>query len=121
MQREYPKGHMTRIMAIDGLVTVIGLALVAFPFVTHIFPGDVDTTVHVALGALIVILSVFRAALGYGAIWIDFCLFQLPSIMHMHWSGRYTGFNMAAGGIVMAVAIIACILTIPVNRTFKKV
>lgn len=127
MERQYPKSHITRIMAIDGLVLVIGLALIATPFVKHFFPGDVDTTVHVALGALIAVLSFFRLALGYGSIWIDFCLFwlglivlRLPVIMHMQWNSGYNTAHLAAGGIVMAVAVLAAILTIPVNRTFKS-
>ena len=76
---------------------------------------------------LIAVLGIFRAMLGYGSVWIDFCLFwiglivfQLPTIMHMRWSGGYTGAHMAAGGIIMGLSIVAWIMTVPVNRSFKK-
>ncbi len=127
MEIVYPKGHVTRIMALNSISFIIGLAVAAAPFVKHFFPGDVDTTAHVAVGMLIVVLAIFRVLLGYGSTWIDFCLFwlglivfQFPSIMHMHWDSAYTGAHMAGGGIVMVIALISFVMTLPVRRAMKQ-
>ena len=60
----YPKSHIRRIMALDSLIALLGLTLLLSPFANHAFPGDIDTTAHVALGALIATIAIFRALLA---------------------------------------------------------
>src|SRR4051812_32399775 len=60
MEPEYPKSYATKIMALDAISFLIGVGLGASPFLRGILPGDIDTTVHVTLGALIAAMAVFR-------------------------------------------------------------
>ena len=120
MVNEYPRGHVIRIMALNLLVFLIGFMTLITPFLHGDYPGSLQTTDHVTLGALICILAIFRATLAYGSMWIDVCLFVLgfitfmmPTITSMHWDGHYTSTHMMHGGIIMVVAVISAILTVP--------
>jgi hypothetical protein len=123
MVYEYARGHTIRIMALNMIIFFVGLFTLATPFMHGEFPGALDTTDHVALGALICVLSIFRAVLAFGSIWIDVCLFALgvivlsmPTIMHMRWEGHYNFSHMLHGLIIMACSFISTILTIPVLK-----
>jgi uncharacterized membrane protein len=120
MINEYSRGHMIRIGALNMIVFLVGLMTVLTPFIGGMYPGDLQTTDHVALGALICVLSIFRATLGFGSIWIDVCLFFLglitfcmPRIMSMRWDDHYNSTHLMHGGIIMAIAVISIILTVP--------
>jgi hypothetical protein len=126
MDRPYPRSHVTMIMGLNALSFLVGLALLVGPFVTGFYPGDIDTTVHAAVGALIATLAVFRMLLGYGSIWLDVVLialgaitFLLPTFMHMRWNAHYNMGHMVGGGIVVAVAVISLLITIPVNNRMR--
>ena len=76
--------------------------------------------------ALIATLAVFRMLLGYGSIWLDVVLialgaitFLLPTFMHMRWNAHYNMGHMVGGGIVVAVAVISLLITIPVNNRMR--
>jgi hypothetical protein len=121
--KPYPRGHVTGIMALNVLSLLVGLALVAGPFLKGLLPGAFETTLHVTLGTLIATLATFRVLLAYGAIWMDvvsFVLglltFLLPHNMHMEWNHEYTTAHFAAGGIVMGVAVISAIMSAAVLR-----
>jgi hypothetical protein len=123
---EYPKSHVMTIAALNALPVIIGLAIVAAPFVRGVLPGSFETTVSAGLGALIFALALFRAALGYVAIWLDVLLIALgvliftkPTYMHMHWDAKYTTAHMVGGGIIIAVAVISALITIPVAKRHK--
>src|SRR3954466_15529284 len=84
METRYPHSHVLRTMALDGLIFIIGASLALSPFLfyylrrdPHFFPGDIDTTSHVALGALIGTLAIFRVAVAYGSLWVEIVLFFL--------------------------------------------
>jgi hypothetical protein len=122
IDKTYPRTHVLAIATLNMLSVVVGLGMLLGPFLKHYYPGSFETTVHVALGGLIFIVAIFRAALGYGAIWMDVVLaamglivFMLPTTMHMRWNGSYTMAHWVAGGVVMAVAVISALMTIPVN------
>lgn len=126
MDKTYPKSHMMMIGGLNMLSVLVGLALFAAPFALRWYPGSVDTTVHVSIGALIATAALFRAALGYGSIWLDVVLvafgvitFMLPKWMHMQWNAGYTTAHMIGGGIVVVVAVVSLIATIPVNRRLR--
>jgi hypothetical protein len=126
MEKTYPRTHVLTIAALNMLGVVIGLALAIGPFIKHYFPGSFETTVHIALGGLIFVCALFRAVLGYGSIWLDVCLagmglivLMLPKTMHMQWNAGYTTAHLIAGGVVMAVAVLSLILTIPVNARLR--
>jgi hypothetical protein len=123
MDKPYPKSHVMMIGALNMLSVLIGLALLVAPFAKGWFPGGFDTTVHVALGALVATAALFRAALGYGSTWLDVVLaalgvlvFLLPTTMHMRYHAGYSTAHMVGGGLVVVVAIVSLIATIPVNR-----
>jgi hypothetical protein len=119
----YPKGHVTLMMGLNMVTFLIGLMLAASPFAERAYPGDIDTTAHVALGSLIAALAIFRVLVAYGSIWIDVVLmafgvltFCMPRIQHMVWNGRYNMVHMVAGGLVILVAVASLFLTLPVIR-----
>ncbi len=123
MERTYSKSHILRIAALDSLSALLGLALLAWPFVTHTFPGSGDTTAHVALGSLITVAAAFRVLLAYGSAWLEIPLFAmgfvtafLPHIQHMQWNHRYLAAHLAAGIALCALAALSGALTIPVLR-----
>ena len=73
-------------------------------------------------------LSIFRATLAYGSIWIDVCLIafgvivlSMPTIMHMRWHGHYNTGHILHGGIIIVCSLISMILTIPVLRHRPRV
>ena len=128
MDKAYPKSHVMMITGLNVISFLIGVMLVAGPFLKGELPGSFDTTVHAGLGALIATLAIFRAALGYGSIWIDVCLvvlgflvLMLPTakFMHMQWNTEYTMVHMVSGGIVMAVAVVSALATIPVIKKMR--
>jgi hypothetical protein len=128
MDKSYPKSHVTLIMGLNMITVLIGLSLVAGPFAKGWYPGSFDTTVHVGLGSLIAALGIFRALLGYGSVWLDVVLVALgalvlglPSFMHMQWNGGYTMAHLAAGAIVIGVAVISALMTVPVIRRMRTV
>lgn len=118
MEVHYPKSYAARIMVPDAIIFIIGVALMGFPFAKGYLPGDFDTTVHVGLGALIAVLSVFRVLLAYGSSWpeiptcfLGFLVFMLPTYMHQHWNPAYATPHMAAGIIVMVLSALSFLMT----------
>jgi len=123
VEEEYPKGHILKVKAFDTLIAIIGLALAVSPFVERAFPGDFDTTVHVALGTLIFVCGAFRAGIAYGSLWLEVVLFVfglitfgLPRIQHMQWLDKYNTAHLVAGGLVMVLALISAAITVPVLK-----
>ena len=116
---EYPRGYVTRIMAIDAVTTLIGLFIAVMPFALGWYPGAFDTTVHVTLGVLIAALGAFRVLLAYGSVWLEIVLIplgilvlRLPHFMHHEgWDPKYTDTHIAAGAIVIIAAIISGLMT----------
>jgi hypothetical protein len=124
---EYPKSHVVKIMGLDMLIFLIGVLLAVGPFVERKFPGDFDTTVHIAVGALVAVLAIFRVLVGYGSIWIDVCLIAfgvitaaLPKIQHMLWNQQYSVAHWVAGGVIIVFSLIAMMLTIPVIKKIAR-
>jgi hypothetical protein len=123
MPTTYPQSHMVKVMILDGLIFCAGLMALATPIIHGFFPGDVDTTAHVAIGALVCLLAAFRVLLAYGAAWMEPPLFVLglitvclPRIMHMRWDEQYAMGHYIFGGAIMALAVISVLLTIPAAR-----
>ena len=121
MQNEYSKGHMMRIMGLDAIVCILGLVLAVTPLIRHNFPADIDTTAHVTVGMLVATLAAFRVLLAYGSIWIDIVLIafgvlalRMPAIMHMQWNAEYSTLHLVCGGGIVALSVLALILTVPV-------
>lgn len=119
----YPKSHILKVKAIDTLIAIIGLALAVSPFVEHAFPGDIDTTAHVAVGTLIFACGVFRAGIAYGSIWLEVVIFALglialcmPRMQHMQWNEKYNLAHLAAGGLCMLLAVVSGAITVPVLK-----
>jgi hypothetical protein len=116
---DYPRGYVTRIMAIDAIITLVGLFIAAMPFAMGWYPGAFDTTVHVAVGVLIATLGAFRVLLAYGSSWVEIVLIplgiivlRLPHFMHHEgWDPKYTNTHVAAGAIVIIAAIISGLMT----------
>jgi hypothetical protein len=126
MLSEYPKAHMTRVMGLDALIFIVGLATLVSPLLMGDYPADIDTTAHVALGALIAVLAVFRVLIAYGAVWIEVCLFflglivlRMPAMTHMQWDPKYNTGHLVAGGAVMVLSVISAALTVPVLKQGK--
>ncbi|HEY4330007.1 MAG TPA: hypothetical protein VGN88_09745 [Phycisphaerae bacterium] len=122
----YPKSHVLKIKALDGIIFVIGLAMGVGPFALRTLPGSPETTAHVTLGALIAVFSVFRVLVAYGSFWIEVPLFFLgliilclPLIFHMQWNAPYNTAHLAGGGIIMACALISAVITVPVINRLK--
>jgi len=112
-----------KIMILDGLIFLGGLMCLATPVIHGMFPGDIDTTAHVALGALICVLAAFRVLLGYGAAWMEIPIFafsliafMMPRIMHMQWEGHYNHGHMVVGGLMMVLSAISLLVTVPVIK-----
>jgi hypothetical protein len=129
MEIQYPKSHIHRIAALHSLIALLGLALFAWPFVTHTFPGSGDATNHVTLGTLIAVAAIFRAFLGYGSFWLDIPVFAmglialgLPHFTHMQWNHPYQVAHHAAGIAICLLSTLAAALTIPLVRSpaFKR-
>ncbi|HVT79776.1 MAG TPA: hypothetical protein VHM90_03895 [Phycisphaerae bacterium] len=123
---EYPKSHMMKIMGLDMIIFLIGLLLAASPFATRAFPGDIDTTSHVALGALIAVLAIFRVLVAYGSIWIDIVLIafgvitlSMPRIMHMMYDGTYNTAHLVLGAVIIVFSLISMFLTLPVMKQVR--
>ena len=123
VEETYTKGHMMRVMAVDTLIVIIGVVMAASPFVERAFPGNFDTTVHVAVGALIATCALFRVAIAYGSLWLEVVIFalglivlSLPRLEHMQWNETYNMVHLAAGGGAMALAAISALITIPVLK-----
>ena len=119
----YSKSHIMKIMGLDALTCIIGLVLAASPFAMRHYPGDIDTTVHVALGALIATPAAFRMLVAYGSLWVEVVLFflglivlRLPAMMNMQWDGQYRTAHLAAGAAIMVLSVISLLLTIPVLK-----
>src|SRR3954469_13214288 len=122
-EETYTKGHMLKVKALDTITVVVGLLLAASPFIEHNFPGDFDTTVHVALGMLIAAPAAFRVAVAYGSLWVEVVLFVfglltflMPRFEHMQWNPRYNIAHLVAGGLIMGVSIISGLITVPVLK-----
>jgi hypothetical protein len=112
-----------KVMALDSLSAIIGLVLLVWPFVERTFPGDIDTTAHVALGALIATAAVFRVLVAYGSLWLEVVLGALgiitwcmPRVQHMAWNPRYATVHVVAGGLIVALALISGAITVPVLK-----
>jgi len=124
---EYPKSHMMKIMGLDMIIFLIGLLLAASPFAARAFPGDIDTTSHVGLGALIATLAIFRVLVAYGSIWIDIVLIafglitlSMPRIMHMMYDARYNTAHLVLGAIIIVFSLISMFLTLPVIKQTRN-
>ena len=124
MTNEYPPAYILRIKAIDTISFLIGLVMLAIPAVHRFFPGDIDTTVHVALGCLIAVCAIFRVLVAWGSAWLEIVLFflgllvfLLPTFMHMRYEPHYHTVHMIAGAVLMAVSVISALMTFAQLRT----
>jgi len=127
MEYEYPRSHVTRTMILDGLIFLIGLALLATPLIGHFYPGDIDTSSHVALGAAIATLAVFRVLLAYGSVWVEVILFflgliamSMPAIMHKSWMHDYTLAHHLGGIGIMLLSVISGLLTLAAAKHTRR-
>jgi len=78
----YTKSEIMKIVPLDGLIFILGLAVAAWPFLQpYFFPGDIDTTAHVALGMLIAAPAAFRVATAYASLWVEVVAFFLGLIV----------------------------------------
>jgi len=118
MINEYPAGYMLRIKAVDGIIFLAGLCTLAIPALFHIYPGDIDTTVHVTLGALVALCAVFRVLVAYGSAWLEVVLcvlgafiFMLPHWMHMSYDPHYATPHLVLGAVIVVLAIISGLMT----------
>lgn len=116
---EFSRGYVTMLMILDGVMTLIGLGVWAFPFADHFYPGGYNTMLHVTFGAMIATLAAFRVLLAYRSAWVEYVLFvlgffvlMLPTWLHMRWDAAYNTGHMVAGAIVMVFALISAILTL---------
>jgi hypothetical protein len=131
---EYPRRLVAPIMGLDGLIFLIGLAVLVSPFLMGYFPdayptsvpGSQETTIHAALGAGIATLAVFRATLAYGSAWVELLNFVLglitlsmPRIMSMQWNDGYSRGHLLAGGAIMALSMVSGLITIVAMRKMK--
>jgi hypothetical protein len=131
MDRPVSRGHMVRIMALDTLSTIVGLAVWLAPFALGFnramgtfYRGGYDTMLHVTFGALIATLAAFRVLLAYRSAWVEIVLFVLglfvcllPHWLHMEWNATYTTALWVGGGVVMGVALIGGIMTALENKS----
>ena|ERR1035437_952623 len=118
MTNEYPAGYIVRIKIIDFLAFLIGLALLAIPAIHRFFPGDIDTSVHVAMGALVAVCAIFRVMVAWGSLWLEivlaflgFLTMRLPAFMHMQYDPHYNTVHLALGCLLMALAVISGLMT----------
>ena len=118
MPPEYPAPHITRIKILDSLIFLAGLFILAYPAIHNFYPGDIDTTVHVALGCLITVCAAFRVLVAYGSAWLEIVLivlglitYRLPHFMHMQWNDHYALAHLIAGVAIIALALISALLT----------
>jgi hypothetical protein len=121
----YEKSHMMKVMALDTLTCIIGLLVAAYPFITTLYPGDIDTTSHIALGMLIAAPAAFRVLTAYASLWVEVVLaafgvlvLLMPKIMHMSWDKHYNTAHLAAGGAIIVLSLISLIVTIPVAKKY---
>ena len=128
MEYEYPRSHMTRTMILDGLIFLIGMALLATPVIGRFYPGDIDTTSHVGLGAGIATLAIFRVLLAYGSVWIEVALFflglvaaMMPVIMVKSWNHDYTFAHHVAGFGIMILSVISGLLTLAAAKHTRTI
>jgi hypothetical protein len=127
MINEYPAGYMLRIKAVDGIIFLAGLSTLAIPALFNFYPGDIDTTVHVTLGALVAVCAVFRVLVAYGSAWLEVVLcvlgifiFMLPRWMHMSYDPRYATVHLALGAVIAVLAIISGLMTFAQLRSQRS-
>ena len=106
METEFSRGYVVRIMALDTLSTIVGLAVWLAPFALGWYPGGFTTTLHVTFGALITTLAAFRVMLAYRSAWVEIVLFVLglfvillPHWLHMTWNATYATAHCVGGGV----------------------
>jgi hypothetical protein len=130
MESAFSRGYVVRIMALDMITTIIGLAVWLSPFAIgyhramgEFYPGGYDTMLHVTFGALITVLGAFRVMLAYRSFWVEIVLIPLglfvlllPKWMHMQWDPTYNTAHLVGGGVVIAVAVISGLMTIVENK-----
>jgi hypothetical protein len=127
MNQSYPSGYVTRIKAIDSILFLAGLIVLAVPVLFHMYPGDIDVTVHVTLGALIAVPAIFRVLVAWGSAWLEVVIFvlgfftlMLPKWMYMSYDGRYNTLHLAVGGVVMVLALISGIMSFAELRKHRE-
>lgn len=120
---ELPADFDLRVAAPAALNVLIGLALIALPFLQQFYPGcgpgSGQTTIHVALGAVLTVLALFRASLAYRSAWVDgliaalgILILTLPWTTPMAWSHRYLTQHVAAGGGGVLLALVGAAATL---------
>ena len=130
METAFTRGYVVRIMALDTLSTIVGLAVWLAPFALgyhqatgEFYRGGFDTTLHVTFGALITTLAAFRVMLAYRSAWVEIVLFvlglfvcMLPHWLHMEWNATYSTAHWVGGGVVLGVAVIGWLMTALENK-----
>ena len=118
MLNEYPAGYMNRIKAVDALIFLAGLTILATPAIFHFYPGAIDTSVHITIGALVAVPAIFRVLVAYGSAWLEvvmfvlgFFTFMLPKWMHMSYDPKYNTLHLALGIAIMVLCAISAIMT----------
>jgi hypothetical protein len=127
MSEEYPPAYVLKIKALDTIIFLAGLAVLAAPIIFRFFPGDLDTTVHATFGAMITTCAVFRILVAYGSAWLEIVLcalglltFLLPKFMHMSHDNMYNTFHMLAGGIIILLSLVSAVFTFAHLRTLPQ-
>jgi hypothetical protein len=118
MLNEYPAGYVNRIKALDALLFLAGIIILATPAILHFYPGSIDTTVHITIGMLIAVPAIFRVLVAWGSAWLEvvmfvlgFFTFMLPRWMHMSYDPKYNTLHLAVGAAVMVITFISAIMT----------
>jgi hypothetical protein len=118
MTNEFPPSHILITKILDGILFLAGLFVLAIPAVHHFSPGDIDTSVHIALGSLIAICAIFRVLVAYGSAWLDIVLFVLgtlvfllPHFMHMKYDPHYHTVHTILGALIMLLSALSAVFT----------
>ncbi len=122
-----PLGYVLRIAFVDAIIMVIGLGVWLTPVAAGFYPGAFDTTVHIALGALITTLAFFRVTLAHRSAWIEIVLVPLgllvmrvPHVMHLEGSPKYNMGHVGAGIAIVVLAIISGLMTFVGERRMRE-
>jgi hypothetical protein len=118
MINEYPAGYVNRIKAVDAIIFLAGLIVLAGPAIFGFYPGAIETTVHITLGALIATCAVFRVLVAWGSAWLEIVLcalgvltFLLPKFMHLSYDPKYNTLLMVTGAVIIVFSLISALMT----------
>ncbi len=114
----YPNSYIYRIAIIDSINVLLGLTLIASPFLMGFYPGSIITTTHVALGVLLAVFSLFRVLVAYRAAWVEMLNLTLaiiigicPWLFHLETIHHYRNLMLSIAGIVLVASLLSALFT----------